>query len=154
MTTELVTSPPPPAPAEPAHPRRRLDWFDIGVLLVLAGVSMWVVAIDLWQVIEHHRVWTHTDGEFLVDQMQYLAWIRDAAHHGLVSNLFVIRATPHDYFQPAIVVSGAVSRLGIAPWLSLLLWKPVAVVAVFFATWAYCGRTLAARFDRRAALVL
>ena len=73
------------------------------------------------------RVWTGTDGVYIVDQMQYLAWIRDASHHVLSSNLFVLRATPHDYFQPAVVISGAITALGVAPWLSLLLWKPVAV---------------------------
>ena len=51
---------------------------------------------------------------YLVDQMQYLAWIRDASHHLLASNLFVLRNTPADYFQPAIVISGGLSALGVA----------------------------------------
>jgi hypothetical protein len=134
--------------------RRRIDRFDLGVLVVFALVSVWVLGLDLWQVIVHGRQWTGTDGFFLVDQMQYLAWIRDASHHVFSANLFVLRPTPSDYFQPAVAISGALSALGMAPWLSLLLWKPVAVVGVFFAARAYVRRSLFVRRERRAALVL
>jgi len=86
--------------------------------------------------------------------MQYLAWIREAARHVLASNLFVLRPTPGDYFQPAIAISGGLSALGMAPWLSLLLWKPVAVGAIFFAVRAYTRRSLTGLWQRRAALLL
>lgn len=132
----------------------RLDPFELAVLIAFALVSLWVLALDVRQVIVHHLVWTGADGEFLADQMQYLAWIQDASKHFLASNLFVLRSTPHDYFQPIVVVSAALTRLGVVPWLSLLLWKPVAVLATFFAVRAYARRTLRERFDRRAALVL
>jgi hypothetical protein len=157
MSTEVATPPLPGGPAVAVAVRgrrRRLDGFDLGVLAVFACVSMWVLSLDLWQVIVHHRVWTGTDGEFLADQMQYLAWIQDAAKHVLASDMFVLRPTSHDYFQPVVIISGAITRLGVAPWLSLLLWKPVAVVAVFVAIRAYTRRSLTERFDRRAALVL
>jgi hypothetical protein len=131
-----------------------LDRFEIAVLAILAVASLWILALDLWQVVVHHRTWTGTDGEFLADQMQYLAWVRDSSHHFLVSDLFVLRGTPHDYFEPIVVISGALTALGVAPWLSLLLWKPVAVVAIFLAVRAFTRRSLADRFDRRAALVL
>ncbi|MGI8411390.1 MAG: hypothetical protein ACR2LV_01980 [Solirubrobacteraceae bacterium] len=124
------------------------------MLAAFAVVSVWVLALDLWQVLAHARVWTGTDGVYLVDQMQYLAWIRDSSRHVLVSNLFVLRATSADYFQPLVVISGAVSALGVAPWLSLLLWKPVAVGTSFFAVRAYVHRSLPGRWARRVALVL
>ena len=94
-------------------------------------ISLWVLGLDLWQVIVHHRVWTGTDGVYIVDQQQYLSWIRDASNHVLSSNLYVLHPTPHDYFQPAVLISGGLTALGMAPWLSLLLWKPVAVVDLF-----------------------
>ncbi|HUO71397.1 MAG TPA: hypothetical protein VMU39_11510 [Solirubrobacteraceae bacterium] len=145
-------------PASPAvsatAARRRLDRFDCGVLLVFSAISVWVLALDLWQVVVHGRVWTGTDGLYLVDQMQYLAWIRDASHHVLASNLFVLRPTAADYFQPAIMISGGLSALGMAPWLSFLLWKPVAVVGFFFAARAYVNRSLPGLWARRAGLVL
>ena len=134
--------------------RRRIDGFELGLFALFAAVSVWVLALDLWQVVAHGRVWTGTDGLYLVDQMQYLAWIRDASHHVLASNLFVLRSTPADYFQPAVAISGGLSALGIPPWLSLLLWKPVAVLASFFAFRAYIYRSLLGLWPRRTALVL
>jgi hypothetical protein len=144
--------PPAPPAAPPRH--RGLDYFELSMLAVFGAISLWVLALDLFQVVAHGRVWTGTDGVYLVDQMQYLAWIRDAANHGLASNLFVLHSTSADYFQPAIQISGAISALGVAPWLSLLLWKPVAVIAAFFAVRAYAYRTLDGLWPRRAALVL
>lgn len=135
-------------------PRRRLDRFDLALLTGFAAISMWVLALDAWQVVAHGRVWTGTDGVYIVDQLQYLAWIRDASHHFLASNLFVLRPTPADYFQPAVAVSGGLSALGVVPWLSLLLWKPVAVVGCFFAVRAYVRSTLSGLWSRRAGLVL
>src|SRR4030081_3244610 len=131
-------------PARPrARPRSRgIDRFDLAVLGVFAAVSLWVMGVALWQVVVNGRVWTGTDGVYIVDQMQYLAWIRDASHHLLSSNLFVLRATPHDYFQPAVLISGGITALGVAPWLTLLMWKPVAVLAGFWAARAFVNRSL------------
>lgn len=140
--------------AEHAQRRWRLDRFEFLVLAAFAAFSVWVLGLDLWQVVAHGRVWTGTDGFYLVDQMQYLAWINDASRHGLASNLFVLRPTPADYFQPVITVSGAITALGVAPWLSYLVWKPVAVGAAFFAVRAYAYRSFTERSARRATLVL
>src|SRR5947209_1879219 len=134
--------------------RLRLDWFEAAVLAAFAIVSLWVLAVDLFQVIAHGRVWTGTDGVYLVDQMQYLAWIQSASHHVLSANLFVLRGTPADYLQPAVAISGALSALGVAPWLALLLWKPVAVLVAFFGFNMYVRRTVEGVWPRRAALLL
>jgi hypothetical protein len=100
------------------------------------------------------RVWTGTDGVYIVDQMQYLAWIRSASHHLLVSNMFVLHGTPADYFQPAIVLSAVLVALGVAPQLALLLWKPIAVALLFIAFRRYVHRSVAGTTERRVALVL
>src|ERR1700761_9466392 len=89
-----------------ARRRHRLDWFEASALALFALLSLTVVALDLWQGGVAGRVWTGTDGEYVVDQLQYVAWIRDTATHGLVSNLFVLHSTPADYFQPAVMISG------------------------------------------------
>jgi hypothetical protein len=130
------------------------DHVELVILGVFATMSMWVVGLDIWGSIVDHRVWTGTDGFFIVDQMQYLAWIVSASHHLLVANLFVLRSTPSDYFQPAVVISGVITALGVAPWLSLLLWKPVAVVGTFFAIRTYAHRTVQTSGQRRAVIVL
>jgi hypothetical protein len=132
----------------------RLDWFELLVLLAFAATSAWVLGLDLWQVVAHGKVWTGTDGFYIVDQMQYLAWIRAAAHHLFASNLFVLRPTPADYFQPAVAISGGLAALGVAPWLALLLWKPVAVTAAFFGVRTYAHRSLSGTWERRIAVLL
>jgi hypothetical protein len=150
------SSPPPDlAPAESKRSRRRgLDRFELSVLGTFALVSVFVLALDLWRVLFDGAVWTGTDGVYIVDQMQYLAWIRDASHHFLVSNLFVLRDTPADYFQPAVVISGGLTALGVPVSLSLLLWKPVAVATFFFAVRAYAQRSVTGTWPRRTVLVL
>ncbi|HWF51335.1 MAG TPA: hypothetical protein VG294_11915 [Solirubrobacteraceae bacterium] len=136
-------------------PRRpRVDFFELAVLAGFAAVSLWVLGLDLWQVIANGRHWTGTDGLFLTDQMQYLAWIQDASRHLFASNLFVLHRTPADYFQPLVAISGGFTALGVAPWLVLLLWKPVAVLSAFFVIRAYARRCLTGLWERRAALML
>ncbi len=124
------------------------------LLALFAAVSLWVLAQDLYQVVAHGRVWTGTDGLFIADQMQYLAWIRDASHHALASDLFVLGQTPHDYLQPAVAISALLTALGVTPWLSLMLWKPVAVLGAFFAIRALCRRMLPGSFASTCALAL
>ncbi|MGO9750617.1 MAG: hypothetical protein ACLP8S_27245 [Solirubrobacteraceae bacterium] len=139
--------------------RRRaleIDRLELALLAAFAVASVWVLALDLWQVVAHGRVWTGTDGSFIVDQMQYLAWIVSASRHLLVANLFVLHTTPADYFQPAIAISGGLTALGMAPTLALLVWKPVAVVSLFCAVRAYAHRGLgcSTRGQRLAMLAL
>jgi hypothetical protein len=126
-----------------------------GLLLAVFGaLSLWMVALSVWQVARAGAIWTGVDGVFPQDQMQYLAWIRDASRHGLSSNLFVLEPRPHDYLQPAIALSAGLTALGMAPWLALLLWKPVAVVAVFLAIRALVHRTVEGDHARLAVLAL
>jgi hypothetical protein len=144
-----------PRPLPVAPPlRRRPDWFELLVLGALAAVSVWVLGLDLYQVLAHGLVWTGTDGIYVVDQMQYLAWIQEASRHVLASNLFVLQPTAIDYFQPAVAISGALTALGVAPWLALLLWKPVAVAAAFFGVREYAHRSVSGTWPRRAVLTL
>ncbi|MFL5831680.1 MAG: hypothetical protein ACJ76X_17320 [Solirubrobacteraceae bacterium] len=154
VETEAATAGRAAAPLPPAPARPRFDRYELALLGLFAFVSLWVLGLNLWQVVAHGRVWTGTDGLYLVDQQQYLAWIRSASHHGLIANLFVLRPTPADYFQPAVAVSAAVTKLGVVPWLALLLWKPVAVAMFFFAARAYLHRSLAGVWERRIALTL
>jgi hypothetical protein len=140
--------------ARPAGSRAGIDRFELGLLVVFGALSMWAVGSDLVIELSRGWHWTDTDGWFSGDQLQYLSWIQSSAHHGLISDLFVLRATRADYFQPAIMLSALLVRLGVAPWLALMLWKPVAVVGLFLAARALVHHCLARRVDRRAALVL
>jgi hypothetical protein len=148
-----AATPGPPAPVPTAR-RERVDRFELALLIVFGAISIWVVALDLFHAVARDLVWTGTDGFYIVDQMQYLAWVQSASHHLLISNLFVLRSTPADYFQPAIAISGMIAALGVAPWLALLLWKPVAVIAFFCAIRAFAHRSVSGRDERRAVLAL
>ena len=124
------------------------------MLVVFAVMSVWVLALDLWWTVTQGRVWTGVNGVYVQDVTQYLAWIIDASRHVLVSDLFVLRATPHDYLQPAIAVSGGLVAIGVPPWLALLLWQPVAVGGLFLGARALVHHELRGRLSRRAALTL
>jgi hypothetical protein len=130
------------------------EGFDLLVLATLACASTWVLGLDLWQVAAHGRIWTGADGVWPADQMQSLAWIQGILHHGASPDLFVLTPTAADFFQPLVAISAGLTGLGLAPWLALLVWKPVAVAAIFLATRAYVRRALAGKWPRRAALAL
>jgi hypothetical protein len=132
----------------------RLDRYELAVLVLFAAVSVWLIVLNLWTAAHHHLVWTGIDGVYPIDQLQYLAWVRDASGHVLVSDLFVHNATPHDYLQPMIAISGGLTAVGLAPWFSLLVWKPIALAATFLAVRGYCGRLLLTRTQRNLALLL
>lgn len=141
-------------PSSPRPGRRRLDPFEVVLLAVFGVLSLWVVALDLVQVLVHHRVWTGTDGVYIVDQMQYLSWIRSTSVHGLAANLFVLRPTIADYFQPAVAISAVLSALGLPLTLALFVWKPVAVVSLLVAVRALVHRLFDGLWSRRSAQTL
>src|SRR5437660_1440008 len=109
---------------------------ELAVPALFALLSLWVLALDLRQVISHGRTWTAVDGIFVTDQMTYLGWINDASHHWLAGNPFQIAPSPADFFEPLIFISGRLVALGTAPWLSLLIWKPIAVLGLLAAVLA------------------
>jgi hypothetical protein len=78
------------------------------------------------------------DGVLGADQLQYLSWARDAASHGLTSDLFTLEPNGHVYLQPMFVLTGLLWRLGVSLQVAYLLWKPIAAVALFAAgvVWA------------------
>ncbi len=137
-------------------PARRgcIDRSELAILAAFAALSIWVLALVLGRAIAFGRIWTGTDGVGLQDQMQYLAWIQDTSRHVLASNLFVLSPTPHDYLQPLVAISGLLTALGVPAWLTLLMWKPVAVVTIFFAIRTYVHRVVIGAPQRLTALIL
>jgi hypothetical protein len=133
---------------------RRLDRFDIFLLGVLVALSLWTLGLDLWQVVVHGRIWTGTEAVYQEDGMQSMMWIEGILKHGASPDLYVLGHTTADFFQPLLGISAGVAAVGVAPYLALLLWKPVAIVAIFFAVRAYVHRTVSGLWPRRAALTL
>ncbi len=142
----------PEAGREQDHPWR-IDRFDFITLLVFSGLSLWLL---IWLASESrpNRIWTGTDGPFIGDQMQYLGWINDAAHHLLIGNPFQSIGTTGYYLHPGLAISGGLVRLGLSSSAAYLVWKPVAVIVLFAAVRFYVRRLVLGIAARRAALVL
>ena len=90
------------------------DPVELLVLGLFVLLALWVLAPDVYWTVARGRFWTGTDGIYVEDQLQYLAWVQSAAQHVLVSNMFVLRPTPADYLQPMVAVSGGLVALGCA----------------------------------------
>jgi hypothetical protein len=134
--------------------RPRLDRFEAAVLAALAALSVAVLAGLLVRVWTKGGIVTGSDGFLVVDQLQYLNWLRQAGEHAAVANLYDIASYPRDYLHPGVLVSGLLHRLGLGLAASYLVWKPVAVAALFAGSLLYVRRFLALRRDRLIALVL
>ena len=138
--------------AEALTRRLGLEPFELLALLVLAGTSMAILAPLLAQ----GRTISGADGIFPPDQLQYFAWIRDAAHNGLVGNRFDLAPGPRAFLHPGYGLSAllhAVTGLSV-PVSYLLIWKPVAIAITFVGCLLYVRRLLPAGGRRAAALVL
>jgi hypothetical protein len=83
-----------------------------------------------------------SDGRAPADQLQYLAWIRDAGTHGLISDRFTIPPGAHTFLHPMFLASGVLWRLGVSLPLSYIPWKFVGLVAIVWAVTAYMHRLL------------
>jgi hypothetical protein len=87
------------------------------------------------------------------DQLQYLAWVRDAGAHGLASDLFSLAPSGHVYLEPLFTISGFLWHIGLSLQLAYLLWKPVAVIALFLSAVAWARRMFADQLAARATVV-
>ncbi len=157
MPAQFVTSAPAGGPDQSPHSaagdgRRvwRLDWFDAGVLGVLALASLVFLAV----LAIHGGEWTGVEGFIAGDQAQYLSWVRESGRNLLIGNQFDIPAGNPVLLYPPLLASGGLNRLGLPVAAAYLLWKPVGVLVMFFGVRAFVRHLLAGRWERRAALVV
>jgi hypothetical protein len=134
---------------------------EIVVLAALASWGLFPLVLLLVHAAQLHAQFTGADGligadgVLGADQLQYLAWARDAAAHGgLASDLFSFSTGGHVYLQPLFAITGWLYRLGVSLPVAYLLWKPVAIVALFLAAVAWARRFFADRLPARAAVVV
>lgn len=98
---------------------------------------------------------TGAEGIQVADQLQYLAWIRDAGSNVLFSNRFDVVADPHLFLHPMWALSGAAWQAGVSLQIAFLAWKPVGVVVLFAGFAAYVRRMVEpGGLTRPAALLL
>ena len=106
------------------------------------------------------RVWSKGgyvaggDGYLVLDQMQYLNWLRQSGSHLLIENLYDLAPGPRTFLHPGLLVSSALNALGVGAAVAYMLWKPVAVLALWAGAVAWCGRFLPAGGRRVAAVAL
>ena len=134
---------------------------EIVVLAALASWGLFPLVLLLVHASQLHAQFTGADGligadgVLGADQLQYLAWARDAATHGgLASDLFSFSAGGHVYLQPLFAITGWLYRLGVSLPVAYLLWKPVAIVALFLAAVAWARRFFDDRLPARAGVVV
>jgi hypothetical protein len=131
--------------------RLGLDRVELAALTALSGLSLVILAA----LATKGRPLSGADGLLAADQLQYFAWIREAAHHGLIGNRFDLAPGPRSFLHPGYGLSGALHALGLSVPLSyLLLWKPVAVGVAFVGALRYVRRLLPAGPQRHVGLVL
>jgi len=129
----------------------RVQWALLAGLLVLACAPLAGLLL---------RVWTKGgyvaggDGFLVLDQMQYLNWLRQAGSHVLIENLYDLAPGPRSFFHPGLLISGGLNALGLGFIASYLVWKPVAVVALWAGALAWCARFLQDAGRRRWAVAL
>lgn len=125
--------------------------------VVLAALAVWALA-PIALMIAHAAATgdrlTGADGVVAGDQLQYLAWARDAGSHLLAGNLFDLVPSPRVYLQPLFTITGALWRLGLPLAAAYWLWKPVAVLVLLVGAAAWARRLFDSRESRLAGLVL
>jgi hypothetical protein len=133
-----------------------------GELALLAALVVWGLFPVVLLLI--HAAHTHTrltgadgligaDGELGGDQLQYLAWIRDASAHGLAADLFRLTDIRRVYLEPLFTISGGLYRLGVPLSVAYLVFKPVAIVALGAGAVAWARRMFGDQAGARAATV-
>ena len=132
----------------------RLDRFDWAALAALVALSFAVLLGLLVRVWVKGGVVTGGDGFLVVDQLQYLNWLRQAGEQGGVANLYDLNSGPRPFVHPGVLLSGLLNRLGLGMIAAYAVWKPVACAALFLGAWSWIRRFLDRRDDRRLALVL
>jgi hypothetical protein len=138
--------------ADPVARRLGLDRFELGCLVVLIGTSFAV----LLPLLTRGRPLSGADGLYPADQLQYYAWIRDAANHGLIGNRMDLEPGDRPFLHPGFLLSGLLHRVtGLSiPVSYMLLWKPLAIGLTFAGALAYVRRLVPAGALRRVALVI
>ena len=139
--------------------RSRTSGADLALLVGLAAWAAFPVVLLLARAAQTHTIFTGADGligadgVLGADQLQYLAWARDAGLHGLASDLFTLTPSGHVYLEPLFTITGALWSAGMSLPLAYLLWKPVAVIALFLAAVVWAHRFFEAQRAPRAATV-
>src|SRR5437588_10393550 len=90
----------PPAVGARAVPKRPGPTGEGAVLAALAIWSVLLYVAMASYASAHHLVFLGTDSRNPIDQLQYLAWIRDYDHHWLAGNLLDLGGPDRVFLHP------------------------------------------------------
>jgi hypothetical protein len=139
---------------QPAANVRLTDRAELALLAPLAALAVAPLAGLLLRVALRGGHFAGGDGLFVLDQMQYLNWLRQASEHVLVGNLYDLAPGPRSFLHPGVAISGALHSLGLGVAAAYLVWKPFAVLALWAGAVAWCHRLLEPGGGRLAAIAL
>ncbi len=133
-----------PSPTKPAGPAPKLsvhgtvsrptgrlpltgaEWV---LVTVFAVASFALFGLDAVDAAANNRVYLGAANGAAQDSMQYLAWATDAAHHGLIANLYGFNNGGHVFFHPIWLVTGLLHiDAGVSYPLLLGLWQAAALI--------------------------
>jgi hypothetical protein len=120
-------------------------------VLTLAAWAFFPVVLLAAHAGAIHATWTGADGligadgVLGADQLQYLAWARGIAGHGLAADLFTLGRSGHVYLEPASGIAGGFAALGAGLITGYLVVKAVAVLVLAGGVAAWCRRLLPGR---------
>ena len=120
-------------------------------VLTLAAWAFFPVVLLVAHASAIHASWTGADGligadgVLGADQLQYLAWARSIADHGLAADLFTLGRSGHVYLEPASGFAGGLAALGGGLITGYLIVKAIAVLVLAGGAAAWCRRLLPGR---------
>ncbi|CAB4337185.1 unannotated protein [freshwater metagenome] len=139
-------------PVELPRPRMaRGDWLVLFVFAAMAVAPLIGLLVRVWT---QGGVITGADGFLVTDPMQYVNWLRQSGESGAAANLYDLAPGPHSFVHPGLFISGLLYRLGFGVVLAYLVWKPVAILALFAGAFLFSARFLTRTGDRRVAVIL
>ena len=99
------------------------------LVAVFAAASFALFGLDAVDAAVNNRVYLGAAAATAQDSMQYLAWATDAAHHGLIANLYGYNNGGHVFFHPIWLVTGLLHiDAGVSYPLLLGLWQAGALI--------------------------
>lgn len=120
---------------------RRADRLTIAVCVLYAALGMAVLWVVGWNVAVNGFTWSGASG-WVLDSMQYLAWVREIADHGLSADLFSLEPPVRDYFNPALGLSALLVLAGLPVPVAYALWTPVGILVFSIVVVRYSVRML------------
>jgi hypothetical protein len=128
-------------------------------VLTLAAWAFFPVVLLVIHAAQVHATWTGADGligadgVLGADQLQYLAWGRSIAQHGLASDLFTLGSSGHVFLEPASGLEGGFAAAGAGLITGYLVVKALGVLVLAGGVLAWCRRLLGGRDRSTAAAV-